>query len=54
MHADAAKAVGDRPVHVMADRAFVHLEPGGAAQRHVLADGGDGVGDRVATVPPPG
>ena len=45
---DSAKPVGDRPVHVMADRAFGDLEALRAAQRHVLADGGDGVGDRLA------
>src|ERR1700722_13234307 len=45
---DSAKPVGDRPVHVMADRAFGHSEALRATQRHVFADGGDGVGDRLS------
>ncbi len=45
--ADAAEAVGDLAVHVMADGAVRDMQPLRAAQRHVLADRGDGVGDRV-------
>ena len=47
-HPDLAKPVGDRAVHVMTDRAFGHSEALRAAQRHVFANGGDGVGDRLS------
>ncbi len=46
-HADAAKVGGDGVVHIGGDGAFSHLETGRAAQHHVLADGGDQIGDRV-------
>ena len=46
-HRDAAEAVDDLAVHVLADRAVFHMQPSSAAQRDVLADGGDRVGDRV-------
>ena len=45
---NSAKPVGDRPVHVMADRAFGHSEALRATQRHVFTNGGDGVGDRLS------
>ncbi len=45
--ADAAEALDDLAVHVMPDRAFGDAKPLDAAQRHVLADRGDGVGDRL-------
>ena len=35
-------------MHIMANRAFGHAKTLRAAQRHVFADGGDGVGDRLA------
>ena len=38
-------AVDHRVVHVAADRALADRKLGGAAQRHVLADLGDGFGD---------
>ncbi len=44
--ADPAEPVGDLTVHVVADRALGHPEALRPAQRHVLADGRDGVGDR--------
>ena len=46
-HADLAEAVGDRIVQVAADRARIDRKHGGAAQRHVLADLGDAVGQRL-------
>ena len=46
-HADLAETVGHRIVHIGADRALADRERGGAAQRHVLADLGDRVGDRL-------
>ena len=45
--ADAAESVDDLAVNVMADGALGDMQPVGAAQRDVLADGGDGVGDRL-------
>ena len=46
-HADAAKAVDDRAMHVMADDAMGDMQALRAAQGDVLADRRDGVGDRV-------
>jgi len=37
-------------VDVVSDDAVGHVQSGGPAQRYVLADSGDGVGDRCATV----
>src|SRR5579863_441357 len=51
---DPAEPVGDRAVHIMADRALGDFEALRAAQRHVFADGGDGVGDRLADRPAAG
>ena len=45
---NSAEPVGDRPVHVMADCAFGHFEALRATERHILANRGDGVGDRLA------
>jgi len=49
---DLAKPLGDRIVHVAADHAGADRQGGGAPQRHVLADlgngAGDGIGDGVA------
>ncbi len=44
---NSAEPVGDRPVHVVADRAFGHPEALRATERHILANRGDGVGDRL-------
>ena len=46
-HADLAEPFGDRVVHVAADHALPDRQHGRAAQRHVLADGGDRRRDRV-------
>ncbi len=48
-HQDAhlAGAVDHRVVHIAADRALADRKPGGAAERHVLADLGDGLGDVI-------
>ena len=46
-HADAAEPVGHRIVHIARDHALADRKLGGAAQRHVLADLGDGVGNGV-------
>ena len=46
-HGDLAEAVGDLALHITADDAVARRPSGGAAQRQVLADGGDGVGDGV-------
>ena len=45
--ADFAKAVGYGVVDVIGDDAMRDFEAGGAAQGHVLADGGYGIGERV-------
>mgnify|MGYP003353008696 CR=1 FL=1 len=42
---DLALAVDDLAVHVTADDAVADRQSGRAAQRQILADGGDGVGD---------
>jgi hypothetical protein len=44
-HAHLAGAVDHRVVHIAADRALADRKPGGAAERHVLADLGDRLGD---------
>ena len=46
-HADAAEAVGHRTMHITSDHALADRKASGAAQCHVLADLGDGVGDRI-------
>ncbi len=46
-HADPAEPVGHRIVHVARHHALADRKLGGAAQRHVLADLGDGVGDGI-------
>ncbi len=46
-HADAAKAVDHRAVHIMANDAMGDMQALRAAQRDVFADRRDGVGDRL-------
>ena len=45
--ADAAKIRGDGVVHIGGDRAGGHAEARRTTQHHVLADGGDQIGDHV-------
>ena len=44
-NADLAETVAHRIMHIGADRALADRQRCGAAQRHVLAYLGDGVGD---------
>ena len=46
-HADPAKSVGDRIVHVACDHAFAGRHRSCPPQRHVLADLGDGLVDSI-------
>src|SRR5208337_2678018 len=45
--ADPAEALDDLAVHILTDRPLGDAKALDAAQGHVLADGGDGVGDRL-------
>ena len=46
-HADAAKPIARRIVHIARHRALADRKPGSAAQCHVFADLGDGFGNGV-------
>ncbi len=50
--ADASEALDDLAVHVMANRALRDAQAMNASQGDVLADGGDGVGDRLVNRAP--
>src|ERR1700730_9951391 len=49
--ADPSKAFGYRIIDILADEPLADMHRGGAPQRYVFADRGDGVGDRGAEGP---
>src|SRR5207237_6429002 len=49
--ADPSKAFGYRIMDILADEPLADMHRGGAPQRYVFADRGDGVGDRGAEGP---
>src|SRR3984893_10388148 len=50
-NADLSKAFGYRIMDILANDPLADMHGGGAPQRYVFADHGDGVGDRVAEGP---